>query len=59
MRKQLELWPPQPHRVPKSPVWASLNDEERRTLVAALARVMIKAAYPKQLAESGEDDNEQ
>ena len=59
MRKQLELWPLQPHQVPKSPVWASLSEEERRTLVAALARVIIRAACPKRLAETREDDNEQ
>ena len=59
MRKQLELWPSQPHRVPSSPVWARLNDEERRTLVAALARVMVKAACPNRMTESGEDDHDQ
>jgi len=59
VHQQLELWPLRPHRVPTSPVWARLDDEERSTLVAALARVMIKAAYPNQRAESGEDDHDQ
>jgi len=58
VHQQLELCPLRPHRVPTSPVWARLDDEERSTLVAPLARVMIKAVYLNPRAESGEDDHE-
>ena len=59
MHQQLELWT-NPQKLPQAlDTWEGLDQQERRTVIEALARVISKAVYPETLTNTQENNDEQ
>ena len=50
MQGQLELWPMERQSAAIVPQWETIDEEGQAALIAALARVMIKAVSPNPLS---------
>jgi hypothetical protein len=59
MQHQLELWPDLQKPPQALDILEGLDQQERRTLIAALARLISKAVYPETLTNTQENNDEQ
>jgi hypothetical protein len=59
VQQQLDLWhdPQKPHQA--LDIWEGLDQQERRTVIEALARLISKAVYPENPNNTQESKNEQ
>ena len=59
MQQQLELWS-DPQKPPQTlDIWEGLDQQERKTLIEALARLISKAVYPENPRSTQEKNNDQ
>jgi hypothetical protein len=59
VHRQLDLWP-HPQKAPQPPdIWQNLDQHLQARLIAALARLITKAAYPENLNQTGEKKHDQ
>jgi hypothetical protein len=58
MQQQLTLWPPDGPAAAAQPIWQDLHEPEQTRLIAALARMINKAAEPPSSNTPVEDDHE-
>jgi len=59
VQQQLDLWP-DPQKTPQAlDIWEGLDEQERRTVIEALARLISKAVYPENLNNTQEKKDEQ
>ena len=59
MQQQLEIWP-DPHKPHQAlDIWEVLDQQDRRTLIEALARLISKVVYPEHPKSTQEKNNDQ
>ena len=58
MQQQLELWP-DTQKLPQAlDIWEGLDQQERKALIEALARLISKAVYPENPKSTQEKNND-
>ena len=55
---QLQLWPGDRKTTEMMKVWQNLNQEDRATIVASLARLMVRVISSNNPSETQEDKHE-
>ena len=58
MQRQITLWPSKEPTTAASPIWENLNEPTRAKLIAALAKLINKAASPRSANTHFEDHHE-
>ena len=59
MQQQLDLWINPQKTLQALDIWEGLDQQERRTVIAALARLISKAVYPENPNNTQEKKDEQ
>jgi hypothetical protein len=59
MQRQLTWWSPDGPAATTQPIWEDLDRPEQTRVIAALARLISKAAEPQSSDGRKEDDHEQ
>ena len=59
MQQQLDLWTNPQKTLQRLDIWEGLDQQERKTLIEALARLISKAVYPENPNNTQEKNDEQ
>jgi hypothetical protein len=59
VQQQLDLWPDPQKMPPALDIWEGLDQQERRKVIEALARLIGKVVYPETLNNTQEKKDEQ
>jgi len=59
VQQQLDLWTNPQKTLQRLDIWEGLEQQERKTVIEALARLISKAVYPENPNNTQEEKNEQ
>ena len=59
MQQQLDLWTNPQKTLQRLDIWEGLDQQERKTVIEALARLISKAVYPENPNNTQEKNDEQ
>jgi hypothetical protein len=59
VQQQLDLWTNPQKTLQRLDIWEGLDQQERRTVIEALARLISKAVYPENPNNTQEKKDEQ